>query len=206
MINDFYLKIDPNNYWKPEIYYENSEINKKNIENTILDYKPIFDKILVCGRGESIHPIYRPCFSTPTTNIESDLYVTVDHDPNYTKFINKKGNYALSVIVDPLVPKKILDIGGKIFWFSPEYLDLGIPQIITGKFPRGNSGLSCIMLASFLGAKQILLSGIKLSGDYSQFNEGKDLVFKKVLDNHTTLYSLDGILCEKISFEDWCKL
>lgn len=200
------MKIDPHDYWKPEIYFENSEKNKKNIENTILDYKLNSENVLVCGRGEQLHPTHNPCFSTPTTNIESDLYVTVDHDPAYIQYVHRKGNYALSVIVDPSVPKKILEIGGKIFWFSPEYLELDIPKITMGKFPRGNSGLSCVMLASFLGAKNILLSGIKLSGDYSQFLEGKDLVFEKVRNNGTALYSLDGILCEKISLDDWCKL
>jgi hypothetical protein len=200
------LTLNPNDYWRPDIYEKNSAINIKNVEYTISDIKIELKKVLICGRGESSHPDFRPRFSTPTTNIESDFYVTVDHDPKYIQYITRKGNYALALIVDPAVPKKILKLGGKIFWFAPEYLDLNIPKITIGKFPRGNSGLATMMISSFLGAKNILLSGIKLTLDYSQFLEGKEIVFEKIRSNHTKLYSLDGILCEQISFEDWCKL
>ena len=31
-------------------------------------------KILICGRGETIHPEFIPRFTTPSTMIESDLY------------------------------------------------------------------------------------------------------------------------------------
>lgn len=200
------LRIDPNDYWKSEIYYENADVNKKGVENTISDLKFNSDRILICGRGCKIHPIFHPCFSTPTTDIESDLYVTVDHDPDYVEYVTRPGNYALSVIVDPTLPRKITKIGGKIFWFSPDYMNLDIPKITAGKFPRENSGLACTMLASFFGAKYSLLSGIKLSDDYSQFLEGKNIVFEKIKNNGTYLYSLDGVLCEKMSFEDWCAL
>jgi hypothetical protein len=185
---------------------KNSEININNVKYTINDFSLDSKKILVCGRGESIHPEFHPRFSTPTTNIDSELYITVDHDPRYAQYVTKKGNYALSLIVDPKVPEKILELGGKIFWFSPEFINLGITQITCGQFPRGNSGLASIMLASFLGAKHILISGIKLDGQYSQFMSGKKIVFDLVKKNKTNLYSMDGILCEKITYQQWCEL
>lgn len=200
------MAIDYNNYWDERIYKKNSEINIKSLEYTIDDIRFETKKVLVCGRGSISHPNFHPRFSTPTTNIDSELYVTVDHDPLYTKYITRQGNYALSVIVDPKVPKKILRLGGKIFWFAPEYLDLDIPKIISGKFPRGNSGLAAIMLASYLNVKYILLSGIKLDGQYSQFMEGKDLVFNLIKNSGTSIFSLDGILCEQINYSEWCKL
>lgn len=200
------MRMDPSNYWRPEIYYENCDFNEKNIEATVADFKFDSDKVMVCGRGEAAHPCFNPRFSIPTVGIESDLYVIVDHDPSYVQYISRPGNYAISVIVDPSVPKKIIEIGGKIFWFSPDYMKVQIPKITAGKFPRENSGLACIMLASYFEAKHALLSGIKLTDGYSQFLEGKDIVFDKVKNNNTSLYSLDGILCEKISIEDWRRL
>ena len=107
----------------PELVKTFSELNIKNVENTIANLSFDSKKILVCGRGEDIHPEFIPRFTTPSTMIESDLYVTVDHHPPKKEYFTKKGKYALSLIVHPNVPKKILELGGEIFWFSPQYLD-----------------------------------------------------------------------------------
>ena len=200
------MEIDSSNYWNYEIYKKNSEINLKSIENTIDDLQFESKKFLLCGRGNDEHPDFRPKFSTPTTNIDSELYSTVDHDPKYAEYITRKGNYALSLIVDPLIPKKIIDLGGKVFWFSPDYFKNDLPKIICGKFPRGNSGLTLISLASYFGATSILLSGIKLTGQYSQFLSSKDLIFDDVRKKNCNIFSIDGKLSKHISFTDWCEL
>jgi len=199
------LNIDYSNYWNPAIYQENAEINLKSVEKTIDDLQFIPKKFLLCGRGSSNHPSFTPRFSTPTTNIDSELYSTVDHDPKYADYITRSGMYAISLIVDPAVPKKILDLGGKIFWFSPDYYKNDLPKIISGDFPRGNSGLTLISLASYFDAESVLLSGIKLTGQYSQFLSSKDLIFDNATKNNCTIYSLDGILSKQISFTSWCE-
>jgi len=161
---------------------------------------------MVCGRRESHHPNFHPRISVPTTNIDSDLYVSVDHNPSYDKYITRKGQYVLSLIVNPSVPKKILEIGGKVYWFSPDYLNYDITKILDGKYPKSNSGLAAISILSYLGINYILLSGIKLTGQYKQFLEGKKMVFKRVEESGTKIFSLDGLLTEKLSYDDWCKL
>lgn len=183
-----------------------SETNLKNIEKTVEDLSFNRKNFLVCGRGEIVHPKFNPRFTTPSTMIESDLYVTVDHHPPKKEYFTKKGKYALSLIVHPEVPKKILEIGGEIFWFSPQYLVNDIPKIIAGTSTMDNSGLAAISLANYFNAESILLSGIKLSDRYERFLKGKDLVFQSVLNNNTKIYSLDGILAEKIAFNDWCNI
>lgn len=200
------LKLDPNDYWNPEIYKINSEYNIKNVDYTIADIEFNKTKVMICGRGEFSHPNFHPRFSTPTTNIDSELYVTVDHDPNYVNYITRKGCYVLSLIVDPVIAKKILKMGGKIFWFSPDYFNFDIPKIIPGKFPIGNSGLSAISLASYLKVKFILLSGIQLTRKYNQYLDGKEIVFDNVTNSGTKIFSLDGVLAEKLSYDDWCNL
>jgi hypothetical protein len=200
------MNFNYDDYWNTENFLENIEINQKNIQYTIDDLTFFGNKILVCGRGEKLHPDFSPKFSTPTTNTISDLYITVDHDPKYSKYINQKGNYALSLIVNPKVAKKIIDIGGKIFWFGSEEIEIDIPKIIYGEYPKGNSGLAAISIASYLKAKSICLSGIKFTDQYKQFIPGKDKVFEKIICNGTTLYSLDGLLAKKINFDDWSKL
>ncbi len=191
-------------YWNPSFFYKNAEINLKKVKNTISDLKINYEKIMVCGRAVDSHPNFYPRFSTTSTDIESKLYVLVDHTFFQKNSIKRNGNYALSIIVHPLSAQKIESIGGKIFWFSPEYLENSLPKIVSGKFPRDNSGLATISLASFFGAKQILLSGINLSNKiYEQFIDGKDIVFSKICKNGAKIFSLDGVLAEKISFDDW---
>ena len=103
--------------------------------------------------------------------------------------------------------QKIKNFGGEIFWFSPDYLENDLPKITSGKFPRENSGLATISLANFFGAKKILLSGINLSGEkYEQFMDGKEIVFSEIQENGAKIFSLDGILAEKIAFERWCEI
>jgi hypothetical protein len=200
------MKIDYDDYWNPEYYLENSEINKKNIENTINDLTISETKVIICGRGEKLHPDFHPMFSTPTTNLESELYVTTDHDPKYVDYINKKGSYALSLIVDPLLPEKIRNIGGKIYWFSTREIKSDIPNLLCGEFPKENSGLAAISLASYLGVTSILLSGIKFTDSYDQFLTGKDMVFQQIQKQEVKIYSLDGLIASKISFHDWCEI
>ena len=65
------MKIDYDNYWNPEYYLENSEINKKYVENTINDLNISEKKVMICGRGEKLHPDFHPRFSTPTTKLSS---------------------------------------------------------------------------------------------------------------------------------------
>ena len=49
-------------------------------------------------------------------------------------------------------------------------------------------------------------SGINFSEkEYEQFLDGKDVVFSNLKNDGVRLFSLDGILAEKISFEEWCK-
>lgn len=200
------MEIDYDNYWNPEIYFENVEINKKNIEYTIEDLDFSAKKVMICGRGETSHPNFHPRFSTPTTDIDSEIYVTVDHDPNYVHHITRNGIFVLSLIVNPDLVKKIHSIGGTIYWFSTKEIKSDVPELIYGKYPIGNSGLAAISLASYLSTKFILLSGIKLSEHYQQFLPGKELAFKKVLDDGNKIFSLDGMLAEKISYDDWCNL
>lgn len=206
------MKFDPTDYWNPLYYKINSEINIKRVEQTIDDFKINEKKIMICGRGESTHPDFFPRFSTPTTNIDSNLYVIVDHNPNYKNNIIRKGNYALSVIVDPKTGKKILEIGGKIFWFSHEILNNKLPKILSGKFPLYNSGLTAISIATYLNVKYILLSGIKFTGyssfgyPYNQFLDGMKMVIDNSTKHGTKIFSLDGLLAEKITYSKWCKL
>jgi len=200
------LKVDINNYWNPELYKINSEYNIKMVERTLDDIKFNSKKAMVCGRGELHHPDFHPRISVPTTNIDSDLYVSVDHDPSYVKYVTRKGQYVLSLIVNPSVPKKILEIGGKVYWFSPDYLNYDLPKILDGKYPKSNSGLAAISVSSYLGINYILLSGIKLTGQYKQFLEGKKMVFERAKKSGTKIFSLDGLLTEKLSYDDWCKL
>jgi len=200
------LKINYSDYWNPKIYEENVKINLKSVETSINDLNFNSKKFLVCGRGNNNHPNFIPTFSTPTTDIDSDLFCTVDHDPKYVDYITRKGNYALSLIVNPLIPKKILELGGKIFWFSPDYFKNDLPKINSGDFPIGNSGLTLFSLASFFDAKFILSSGITLTGEYSQFLPSKKLIFEQILQKNCKIHSLDGILSEQISFTTWCEL
>jgi len=194
-------------YWNPKYFYENAEINIKKIENTINDIKFEHKKIMVCGRAIGDHPKYHPRFSTTSAEIQSELYVLVDHTFLKKKSIKRNGNYALSVIVHPLVVQKIETLGGKIFWFSPEYLKNDLPKIVSGKFPKENSGLATISLASFFGAEKILLSGISLTHkNYTQFLDGKEIVFSNILKDKKEIFSLDGVLAKKIGFEEWCKI
>ena len=196
-------KVDLFDNITPENIKAYSDVNIKNVKKTICDLHFNSKKILICGRGEIIHPEFTPRFTTPSTMIESDLYVTVDHHPPKKEYFPKKGKYALSLIVHPDVPKKILDLGGEIFWFSPQYLENDLPKIISGLYTMDNSGLSAVSLANYFNANSILLSGIKLSNMYEKFLEGKNLVFQTVLKNNSKIFSLDGILAEQITFDDW---
>jgi hypothetical protein len=193
-------------YWNPLNFYENAEINAKKVENSINDLKFNFEKIMVCGKAVDQHPKFQPRFSTSSTDIDSKLYVLVDHTFFQKKSIKRNGKYALSIIVHPLVVQKIENIGGEIFWFSPEYLKNDLPKIVSGKFPRENSGLATISLASYFGAKKILLSGIKFDDKkYKQFLDGKEIVFSKIKNEGKEIFSLDGVLAKKITFTKWCK-
>ena len=185
-------------YWQPETYYRNAGINRASVSKTISDIRFDYERVLVCGRGSETHPGFRPRISTPTTGIKSDIYVTVDHSPDYVKYITRPGKYAISLIVDPAVPKRITEAGGEIYWFAPSYMDLPVPSITAGRFPRENSGLACVALATFLGAKEVLLSGISLSGKYAQFRDGKEIVFNTARHSGVSLYSTDGKLCDKL--------
>ncbi len=189
-------------YWDTDVYRENAEKNIRYVDKTIADIKFDDKKILVCGRGTTSHPNFSPRFSTPTTDIGSDLYVTVDHSPSYERFITRKGNYAICLITNPNVPKKILELGGSIYWFSPEYLDYEIPKIFFGK----NSGLAALAVASYFGAKFILLSGIFLTGPYTQFADGAKVVFNQIRKKGTKIFSLEGNLVDNITFDKWCDL
>jgi len=200
------MNYDPTDQWNPDLSKYNSEINIKDVECTIDDLKFNQNKVLVCGRGAKNHPKFFPRFSVPTVNIDSDVYVSVDMSPDNSLAIRRKGSYALATNVDPLVPKRVNDLGGSVYWFSPDYLNYGIPKLVCGKHPYDNSGLAAISLASYLNAKQILISGIKLDGKYTIFSEGKDIVFNNLNKNGTKIYSTDGILADKITFELWEKL
>jgi len=194
-------------YWDSSNFYKNAEINSKNIKSTIKELNFDYEKIMVCGRASNNHPNFHPRFSTTSTDIESELYVLVDHTNFHKESINRNGNYALSIIVHPLVVQKIENLGGKIFWFSPQYIKNDLPKIISGKFPKDNSGLATISLASFFGAKKILLSGINLTNKiYEQFQAGKDIVFSNIYKNDGKIFSLDGILADKISIDKWNKI
>ena len=189
----------------PELVHTNSEVNIKNVEKTVNDLQFSEEKILVCGTGASSHPEFNPRFATPSAMIQADLYITVDHHKPKKEYFTKQGNYALSLIVHPDVPKKILELNGKIFWFSPQYLKNDLPKIISGVITMDNSGLASISLASYFNAKSILLSGIKLTDSYAKFLEGKKLVFENASKNKTRIFSLDGILATKTTFDEWCK-
>ena len=41
------MRIDTSNYWMPEIYYKNCDLNEKNIENTIDDFKLDSNKVMM---------------------------------------------------------------------------------------------------------------------------------------------------------------
>lgn len=189
--------------WNPDKYIENAEVNLDQVRNTIDDIILDSDKVMICGRSANSHPDFHPRFSTPSTNLESELYVIVDHNETYVNHIKYGGDYALSLIVHPSVVKKINRINGKIFWFSPDYLQNDLPKIIQGKFPIGNSGLTEISIAAYKNIRNILLSGINLTNEYSIFMEGKDLIFKYAKNRIKKIYSLDGILTQKISYDDW---
>ena len=189
----------------PEKIKTYSEINIKNVEKTIDDLEFTQEKILVCGRGASSHPKFNPRFTSPSTMIQADLYVTVDHHKPKKEYFTKKGNYAVSLITHPDIQKKILELNGKIFWFSPQYLKNDLPKITSGVITLDNSGLAAISLSSYFNAKSILLSGVKLTGLYAKFLEGKKLVFENASKNKTKIFSLDGVLAAKTTFDDWCK-
>ena len=192
--------------WNPK-FYKNAEINIKKVKSTINDLDFNYNKIMVCGRGTDSHPNFHPRFSTTSAGIDSELYVLVDHTLLHKESIKRNGNYALSLIVHPLIVQKIENLGGKIFWFSPEYLENDLPKITAGKYPKENSGLATISLASFFGAKKILLSGISFTNRiYEQFQGGKDVVFSNIHNNGGKIFSLDGNLAEKISIEEWYSL
>jgi len=199
------MSSEPFDNISPELVKIYSEINIKNVKNTIDDLSFNTKKILVCGRGENTHPEFTPRFATPSTMMKSDLYVTVDHHPPKKEYFTLSGKYALSLIVHPEVPEKILDLGGEIFWFSPQYLKNNLPKIIAGVHTNDNSGLAAISLAHYFHAKSILLSGIKLNDRYRKFLKNKELVFKPILEDNTKIFSLDGTLAEKISFLNWSK-
>lgn len=199
------LKNSPE-YWNPEVYKKNAEDNIIMVKETIDDIVFTEQKVMICGRGVYRHPSFYPRFSTPTTNIDSDLYVISDHDPGYEQYITRKGNYAICLIVHPCIPKKILKLGGKIYWFSPDYMNYKLPKLSLGEIHRGNSGLTAINLASYLKAKFILLSGIRLSEKYEQFLLGKTIIFEQVTKRGSKIFSLDGVIAEEMSFTDWCKL
>ena len=200
------MSSEPFDNISPELVKIYSEINIKNVKNTIDDLSFNTKKILVCGRGENTHPEFTPRFATPSTMMKSDLYVTVDHHPPKKEYFTRPGKYALSLIVHPDVPKKILELGGEIFWFSPQYLKNNLPKIRSGVLTSDNSGLAAISLASYFKAKNILLSGIKLSGRYQKFQKSKKLVFEFIYENNVEIFSLDGELGEKISIEEWYKI
>ena len=189
----------------PELINTYSEINVKNVGRTIEDLQFTQEKILVCGTGASSHPEFNPRFATPSAMIQADLYVTVDHHKPKKEYFTKRGNYALSLIVHPDVPKKILELNGEIFWFSPQYLKNDLPKIISGLITTDNSGLASISLASYFNAKSILLSGIKLTDSYTKFLEGGKLVFANASKNKSKIFSLDGILATKTTFDEWSK-
>ena len=189
-------------HWDTNAYKENSDENLKYVTKTIDDFKFVSSKVMICGRGTSSHPNFHPIFSTPTTDIKSTLYVTVDHSPAYTRFLTRKGDYALSIIVHPKVREKLESMNCNIYWFSPEYLDNSLPKINFGK----NSGLAGISLAAYFKANYILLSGINLTGQYEQFLEHSKTIFENIEKQGTKIFSLTGNLTKKISFEDWCKL
>tara|TARA_B100000029_G_C17590076_1_gene962250 strand:+ start:1078 stop:1686 length:609 start_codon:yes stop_codon:yes gene_type:complete len=200
------MESDPVDDITVEQIKNHTDRNIKNVKNTISDLSFNSKKILVCGRGEDAHPDFSPRFSTPSTMIQSDLYVTVDHHPPKKEYFTRSGKYALSLITHPDVPKKILELGGEIFWFSPQYLKNNLPKIISGVQTLDNSGLAAISLASFFKAKSILLSGIKLTGQYKKFQESKKLTFESIHSNNKQIFSLDGILAKKINFNDWKNL
>lgn len=104
-------------YWDPSNFYKNAKINSEKIKNTIDDLEFNYDKIMVCGRATNNHPDFHPRFSTTSTDIESELYVLVDHTFSHKKSIKMSGNYALSIIVHPLTVQKIESVGGKYFGF-----------------------------------------------------------------------------------------
>lgn len=199
-------RIIPSHYWDVNQYLDNSRINLKQIEDTIDDIVLDYTKVVICGKATNLHPDFFPRFSTPSTNIQSELYVLVDHKKNSEENITRGGSYALSIIVHPDVAKKIRNLGGKIFWFSPDYLENDLPKISHGKYPIGNSGLTAVAIAAYKNIRNILLSGINLTNEYSVFMEGKDIIFLYVRNKETKIYSTDGILAEKISFEDWLKI
>ena len=189
-----------------ELIATHSEINIKNVEKTIDDLEFTQEKILVCGRGTSSHPEFNPRFATPSTMIQADLYVTVDHHKPKKEYFTKKGKYAVSLIAHPDIQKKILELNGEIFWFSPQYLKNDLPKIISGVITMDNSGLASISLASYFNAKSILLSGIKLTDSYTKFLEGRKLVFANASRNKSKIFSLDGVLATKTTFDEWSKL
>jgi len=200
------IRIIPDGYWDKNLYAENSEINLAQVDKTIDDIRFDYKKVMICGRATDSHPNFAPRFSTPSADIQSDLYVIVDHKKSYQNNISRGGNYALSLIVHPEVVKKIIEIGGKVYWFSPDYLKNDLPKIIQGKFPVGNSGLTAVSIAAYKDARSILLSGINLTNEYSVFMDGKELIFSYVKNKLAKIYSTDGILAERITYEDWLKL
>ncbi len=200
------MKYNSNDQWNPEVGKTNAEINLKNVEHTIEDLEMENKKILVCGRGSRNHPKFTPRFSVPTVDIDSDLYVSVDMSPANALAVKRRGKYALAIIVDPSVSKKVKELGGEVYWFTPEYLDVNMPKINAGKFPFDNSGLAAISIASYLKADNILISGIKLDGKYTMFKEGKEIIFNELKSKGVKIYSLDGALSKKITVERWNKL
>ena len=80
-----------------------------------------------------------------------------------------------------------------------------LSKIISGLITTDNSGLASISLASYFNAKSILLSGIKLTDSYTKFLEGGKLVFANALKNKSKIFSLDGVLATKTTFDEWSK-
>ena len=99
-------------YWNPANFYKNAESNAQKIKNTINDLEFTYDKVMVCGRGGTNHPDFYPRFSTSSTDIESDLYVLVDHSIESSNHVKRGGNYALSIIVHPNLVQQIDNVGG----------------------------------------------------------------------------------------------
>ena len=64
-----------------------------------------------------------------------------------------------------------------------------------------------MVLVLFFGVKKILLSGINLTDKiYEQFQAGKDIVFSNIYKNGGKIFSLDGVLADKISIDEWNKM
>ena len=88
-------------YWNGSVYRKNSEDNIPKIKQTIDDLEFGFDKIMVCGRGSDTHPDFHPRFSTTSTDIDSDLYVLVDHTAPSLRWIQRNGTVSYTHLTLP---------------------------------------------------------------------------------------------------------